>query len=64
MCGDVNAIVGNRHGDWLAAKLLTWWQRSRRDNLADRVILERLAKAGVATGWSIGPIILGRYYAP
>jgi hypothetical protein len=32
--------------------------------LVDRVILEQLAKAGVAIGWSVGPTVLGRYYDP
>ncbi len=61
---DVNASVGNRISDWLAAKLRTFWQRWRRDRLVDRVILEQLARAGVAVGWSIGATVLGRYYDP
>jgi hypothetical protein len=61
---DVNATVGNRLRDRLAAKLQTWWQRRRRDHLVDQVILGQLTKAGVATGWSVGPTILGRYYDP
>ena len=61
---DVNATVGHHLRDWLIAKLQTWWQRRRRDRLVDRVIMEQLAKAAVAVGWSIGPTILGRYYDP
>jgi hypothetical protein len=61
---DVNATVGDRLRDWLAARLQTWWQRRRRDRLVDRVILEQLTKADVAIGWSVGPTILGRYYDP
>src|SRR5205085_153807 len=61
---DVNATVGHRLGDWLAAKLRTGWQRRWKTRLADGVILEQLAKAGVAVGWSIGATVLGRYYDP
>jgi hypothetical protein len=61
---DVNAAVGKRIGDWLAAKVQTFLQRRYRDRLVDRVILEQLAEAGLAVGWSIGPTILGRYYDP
>jgi hypothetical protein len=61
---DVNATVGSRISDWFVANLRTFWQRRCRDRLVDRVILEQLAKAGIAVGWSIGPTILGRYYDP
>jgi hypothetical protein len=61
---DVNAAVGKRIGDWLAAKVRTFLQRRWRDRLVDRVIREQLAEPGVAVGWSIGPTVLGRYYDP
>jgi len=61
---DVNATVGNRLPDWLVARLQTGWQRCWRDRYVDRVILEQLANAGVAMGWSVGPMVLGRYYDP
>jgi hypothetical protein len=64
LSADVNATVGNGIGDWLAAKLRTSWQRWCKARLVDRVILEQLAKAGVAVGWSIGATVLGRYYDP
>ncbi len=61
---DVNATVGKGIRSWLAAKLRTSWQRRRRDHLVDQVILEQLAKASVAVGWSIGATVEGRYYDP
>ena len=61
---DVNATVGNGIRSWLAAKLRTSWQRCRRDALVDQVILEQLAKASLAIGWSIGAMVVGRYYDP
>jgi hypothetical protein len=61
---DVNAGVGKRITDWMAAKLRTFWQRRSKDRVVDRIILEHLAKAGVAVGWSIGATVLGRYYDP
>lgn len=61
---DVNAAVGQRISDWIAAKLRTSLQRWRKHGLVDGIIQGQLAKAGVAIGWSIGPTHLGRYYDP
>ncbi len=61
---DVNATVGKGIRSWLAAKLLTSWQRRMRDRLVDQVILAQLAQANVAIGWSIGATVEGRYYDP
>jgi hypothetical protein len=61
---DVNATGGTGIRSWLAAKLRTSWQRQRRAGLVDQVILEQLAKAGLAVGWSIGATVVGRYYDP
>jgi hypothetical protein len=61
---DVNATVGKGIRGWFAAKLRTSWQRRRRDPLVDHVILEQLANARVAVGWSIGAMVVGRYYDP
>src|SRR6266542_3315795 len=61
---DVNALAANRLGARIAAFLRTWWQRWRKDRLVDGTILEQLARAGVAVGWSIGGTLLGRYYDP
>lgn len=61
---DVNVSVGDRLDFWVAAKLRTVWQRWRKDRLVDRTILKQLSRAGVATGWSIGATLRGRYYDP
>jgi hypothetical protein len=61
---DVNATVGVRIADWVIAQIRTSYQRVRKDRLVDRVILDELARAGIAVGWSIGPTLLGRYYDP
>jgi hypothetical protein len=61
---DVNATFGNTILDQIAAKLLTWRQRLFRSKLVDRTILALLNHFGVAVGWSIGPVMQGRYYDP
>jgi hypothetical protein len=61
---DVNATVGNRAPNWIAAKLRTCWQRWWKARLVDRTIREQLTRAGVGVGWSIGATLLGRYYDP
>jgi hypothetical protein len=61
---DVNATSGIAFLDRIAAHFSTWQQRLFRSRLVDRTISEQLDRFGVATGWSIGPIIKGRYDDP
>ncbi len=61
---DVNATSGTTFLDRLAARISTWRQRLFRSWLVDRAIREQLNHFDVATGWSIGPNIKGRYYDP
>lgn len=61
---DVNALAGAGIAGRLAARIRTAYQRLRKDHLVDQVILQHLARAEVAVGWSIGPTLFGRYYDP
>jgi hypothetical protein len=55
---DVNATVGDGIWERLVARLQTGWQRRRKVGVVDRAILEQLATAGLAIGWSVGPTFL------
>jgi hypothetical protein len=61
---DVNATGATGLGARITAWLRTWWQRWRKERLADAAIRQQLTKAGVAVGWSIGGTLLGRDHGP